>query len=162
MKTILISLILLVITVRQDEKQIDTENSTVECIFTDRNVNGTIGDIQSESTLNWSAPKKSILKGSVAVTTLKTGNFLRDGHLVWDKYFNRSNYPRIYFESMAIEEKSTNTYSITGKLTVKVITKEVQLSAEKKANELELTGTIYTSDFDINISKRRSLPHWQK
>ncbi len=91
MKTILISLILLVIIVRQDQKQIDTENSTVEFIFTDKNVNGTIGDIQSQSTLNWEEPEKSVLKGSVAVTTLKTRNFLRDGHLMWEKYFNRGH-----------------------------------------------------------------------
>lgn len=155
MKTILIPILILFGVFTQNTIQIDTENSTITFNFIDKNVDGTIGNMQSQSSIDWVNPENSKLKGSVAVTTLKTGNFLRDGHLMWEKYFNRSDYPRIYFESTSIQEKGVDSYTITGNLTIKGIKKEVQLTAVKKTNELELTGTIYTSDFDINISKKR-------
>jgi len=141
MKTILIPILILFVVFTQNTKQIDTENSIITFTFTDKDVDGSIGDIQFQSTLNWKEPEKSILKGSVAVTTLKTGNFLRDGHLMWEKYFNRSDYPRIYFESKTIEEKSAGSYTITGNLTIKGIKKEVQLTADKRLTSLSLKET---------------------
>ena len=60
-------------------KKIDATNSTISFLFESKKVKGTIGDIQSSSSIDLDNFENSSLEGSVAITTLKTGNFLRDG-----------------------------------------------------------------------------------
>jgi polyisoprenoid-binding protein YceI len=155
MKPLLLSLFLLISIAAQNTQKVDPENSTISFTFEDKNVVGTIGDIQSQSIIDINQLEKSTLKGSVSVTSLKTGNFLRDGHLMWEKYFNREKYPRIYFESSAIEKQNTNSYLIYGTLTIKGIAKEVIFKGKKNEKGITLISSIYTSDWNINISNLR-------
>ena len=74
---------------------------------------------------------------------------------MWEKYFNRSDYPRIYFESNSIKENKDRTYKVEGNLTIKGISKPVTFLAVKKDNIINITGNIYTSDWNINIQKER-------
>jgi polyisoprenoid-binding protein YceI len=135
--------------------KINTTDSKITFTFDSEGVAGTIGDIQSQSEIDLTQIEESIIKGSVNVSSLETGNFLRDGHLMWEKYFNRSDYPRIYFESTAITAKGTASYSILGNLTIKGISKPVTFTAVKTDGLIKITGTIYTSDWDITIDKER-------
>jgi polyisoprenoid-binding protein YceI len=135
--------------------KINSTDSKITFTFDSEGVAGTIGDIQSQSEIDLTQIEESIIKGSVNVSSLETGNFLRDGHLMWEKYFNRSDYPRIYFESTAITAKGTASYSILGNLTIKGISKPVTFTAVKTDGLIKITGTIYTSDWDITIDKER-------
>jgi polyisoprenoid-binding protein YceI len=135
--------------------KINTTDSKITFTFDSEGVAGTIGDIQSQSEIDLTQIEESIIKGSVSVGSIETGNFLRDGHLMWEKYFNRSDYPRIYFESTAITAKGTASYSILGNLTIKGISKPVTFTAVKTDGLIKITGTIYTSDWDITIDKER-------
>ena len=136
--------------------KINSTDSKITFTFDSEGVAGTIGDIQSQSEIDLTQIEESIIKGSVSVSSLKTGNFLRDGHLMWEKYFNRSDYPRIYFESNSIKENKDRTYKVEGNLTIKGISKPVTFLAVKKDNIINITGNIYTSDWNINIQKERT------
>jgi len=135
--------------------KINTKNSKITFRFEGENFTGTIGGIKSQSEIDVNQLENSTIKGSVSVGSLKTGNFLRDGHLMWEKYFNRSDYPRIYFESNSIKENKDRTYNVEGNLTIKGISKPVAFLAVKKDNIINITGNIYTSDWNINIQKER-------
>lgn len=135
--------------------QINTTASKITFTFESKNVTGSISGIQSESEIDFSQFENSKIKGSVSVSSLKTGNFLRDGHLMWEKYFNRSDYPRIYFESTSITANSDASYSILGNLNIKGISKPVTFTAMKTGNRIKITGSIYSSDWDIRIDKER-------
>ena len=154
MKTIL-TLLLLCISVL-GFSQINTTASKISFTFESKKVTGSIGDIQSQSEIDLSQLENSKIKGSVSVSSLETGNFLRDGHLMWETYFNRSDYPRIYFESTAITAKGTASYSVLGNLTIKGISKPVTFTAVKTDGLIKISGTIYTSDWDITIDKERT------
>jgi len=133
-----------------------TEDSKISFTFESKDITGTIGDIQSESEIDLSQLENSKIKGSVSVSSLETGNFLRDGHLMWEKYFNRSDYPRIYFESTSITPTKEASYTVLGNLTIKGISKPVSFTAVKKGDRIKITGSIYTSDWDISIEEDRT------
>jgi polyisoprenoid-binding protein YceI len=135
--------------------QINTKDSKISFTFESKNVTGSISGMQSQSEIDLTQIEESIIKGSVSVGSIETGNFLRDGHLMWEKYFNRSDYPRIYFESNSIKENKDRTYKVEGNLTIKGISKPVTFMAVKKDNFINITGNIYTSDWNINIQKER-------
>ena len=153
MKTILTFLLLCTSVLGMS--QINTEDSKISFTFESNDVTGSIGGLQSESEIDLSQLENSKIKGSVSVTSLETGNFLRDGHLMWEKYFNRSDYPRIYFESTTITAMGNASYSILGNLTIKGISKSVTFTAVKTDGLIKISGTIYTSDWDISIDKER-------
>jgi len=134
---------------------IDETKSTISFVFESKKVEGTIGDIQSSSTIDFENFENSIIAGSVAVSTLNTGNFLRDGHLMWAKYFNKKEYPRLSFKSNSIVQKESKEYIIKGTLTIKGISKEEKLIASFSDNVLKLNGTINTTDYDITIDKKK-------
>jgi polyisoprenoid-binding protein YceI len=135
--------------------QINTKDSKISFTFESKNVTGSISGIQSQSEIDLSQLEDSKIKGSVSVSSLETGNFLRDGHLMWEKYFNRGDYPRIYFESTAITAKGNASYTILGNLNIKGISKPVTFTAVSTDGLIKITGTIYTSDWDITIDKER-------
>lgn len=136
-------------------QHIDTSASRVNFTFINKNVKGTIGDLQSASEIDLNDFTTSTIKGSVGVTTLDTDNFLRDGHLMWSKYFNRKKYPRIHFNSTKIEKTAASKYKVTGELTLKGTTKTETFIAEIEKSKISITGTINIVDYDIRIQKEK-------
>ncbi|PRP66330.1 YceI family protein [Nonlabens agnitus] len=149
-------LILFLFGMTQISPKINTEKSTVTFTFKSRDLNGTIGDIQSQSSIDLSQLQNSKIKGSVSVQSLDTGNFLRDGHLMWKKYFNEDDYPRINFESTSISNQPDGSFAVEGNLSIKGIEKPVKFQATRTGNNIKVYGSIYTSDWDINIEDDRS------
>ncbi len=132
------------------------EISTAEITFTfvSKNVDGGISGFSSSSSIDLENVSTSKFKGSVAVETLKTGNFLRDWSLKGKKYFNADTYPEISFESTSIETTNTG-FRVTGNLTLKGKSKPITIDFTQKANQLIGTTTLFSSDFGINIKKER-------
>lgn len=127
--------------------------ASISFTFKSKDVSGTIGDFRSKSVIDLQQFENSTLEGSVGVTTLETGNGLRDGHLMWKKYFHRKAHPRISFKSTSIAKSGENSYQITGNLTIKGITKPITFEGKLTASELEISGELNSTDFDIRIEK---------
>lgn len=137
-------------------QQIANKPATISFTFEEAAVTGTISGIESSSIIDINQFEKSVIRGSVSVNTLDTGNFLRDGHLMWKKYFNRSEYPRIYLQSTNIIKKENQSYIITANLTMKGVTNPVILNTVRTDSGLKVTSTIYTSDWNIKINEQRA------
>lgn len=134
---------------------IDAEGAQISFQFPAREVKGTIGELQSESNIDTLDFGNSTLKGSVSLESLKTGNFLRDWHLMSEKYFHRKKQDRIYFQSVRIGKKE-EYYNVWGTLNIKGINESVEFKARVTDSGLELTGEINSSDWDIDILRERS------
>jgi polyisoprenoid-binding protein YceI len=67
--------------------------------------------------------------GSVDVASIDTNNIDRDQHLLSPDFFDAEHYPQITFESTEIEHIVLGTYRVTGDLTIKDVTREVQVEA---------------------------------
>lgn len=138
--------------VAQDNATI--KDATISFVFISKDVNGSIDGFRSSSTIDLENPSRSKFEGSVAVESIKTGNFLRDWSLKGGKYFNKDDYPRMAFESTEVK-KEDDRIIVKGELTIKGITKTLTIQFQKKGNRLIGTASLYCSDFGIHIKKKR-------
>jgi polyisoprenoid-binding protein YceI len=87
----------------------------------------------------------------------------RDKHLRSDDFFAVEKYPTITFESTRIEAMGSNEYAVTGKLTMRGVTKEITLPVtflgevkdpwgNTKAG-FETSTTLNRQDYGINWNK---------
>lgn len=96
------------------------------------------------------------------IDSISTNNEDRDQHLKSDDFFNAVEYPELRFESTNFEKVSEDRYKVTGKLTIRDITKEIELDAihggtvtdqygQTKAG-FEVEGTINRKEFGLTWS----------
>ena len=95
------------------------------------------------------------------IDSINTRNADRDAHLKSDDFFNAESYPQLKFESTSFE-KDGDDYKLKGDLTIRDVTKEVELDVEfngvavdpygqTKAG-FELSGKINRKDFGLKWS----------
>ena len=63
----------------------------------------------------------------IDVGSITTENEMRDKHLKSDEFFNAEKYPTITFKSKDIKKIDKNKYILTGDLTIRDVTKNVEL-----------------------------------
>lgn len=100
--------------------------------------------------------------GKVKTASVDTNESGRDDHLRNADFFDVENYPEITFESTSIEAIDEDSLKITGNLTIKDTTNEVELVAELGGTEvdpwgndrvgLEAVGKISRGDFGIKFN----------
>lgn len=129
-------------------------NAEITFSFPSYGINGSIKGFLSTSIVHWDDLSSSAFQGTVSVTTLKTGNFLRDWHLKGRKFFNASDFPLIEFKSSSVVAEN-GSMTVRGDLTMKGITKPLTIDFVKTANGLTGTALLYSSDFDIVIKPER-------
>lgn len=130
------------------------KSATVTFSFEKKEVTGSISGFSSVSVIDWDNLENSTFEGTVKTETLKTGNFVRDWSLKSGKYFDTDTFPTISFKSNGIVKQS-NGMLVSGTLTLKGISKPIEMKFVKSTSGLTGTTTLYTSDFDISILKNR-------
>jgi len=96
------------------------------------------------------------------VNSIDTNQADRDGHLQSPEFFDAAQFPTIEFVSTSFEKKSDSVYAVKGHLTMKGITKEVELTAEfggemvdpwgnRKAG-FEVSGLVKREEFGLTWS----------
>ncbi len=96
---------------------------------------------------------------TVDVNSINTGVDMRDGHLKTDDFFNAASFPDMKFESTAFKKLSGNKYELTGKLTIRDVTKAVKFDVvyggtakDQQGNTkagFQATTTINRLDYNI-------------
>jgi polyisoprenoid-binding protein YceI len=74
-------------------------------------------------------PANSRVQGSAQVASIETGNADRDEHLRGPDFFDAERFPEIRYASTRIEHVEGGTYRVTGELTIKDVTREVEMEA---------------------------------
>jgi polyisoprenoid-binding protein YceI len=64
------------------------------------------------------------------IASIDTNNADRDNHLKSADFFDAQTFPKMTFESRSINQNTDGTYTITGDLTIKDISKSVELKVE--------------------------------
>lgn len=100
------------------------------------------------------------LEGVVDLTSATTDEEQRDGHLASPEFFDVARHPQASFRSTSFEQLGDGTIRVAGGLTLKGVTKEIELTGsiagpatDPSGNErvgLELAGVIDRTDFGIN------------
>ncbi|MEW7292060.1 YceI family protein [Aquimarina sp. 2304DJ70-9] len=133
----------------------DKKNSKISFDFISEDTSGTIGGLDFRIDFNPNDTENALFKGTAEIKTLDTGNFLRDGHLMWEKFFHKKKYPKIAFSSKQVVAFENNTFKVIGDLTIKGITKEVIITFTLDDKKLSGKTTIHTSDYSVNIHDER-------
>jgi polyisoprenoid-binding protein YceI len=78
---------------------------------------------------NWDkdSPENSTVEVRIKTASIFTDNEKRDGHLKSPDFFDAQSYPEITFVSEKIEAKGDNKYVAYGDLTMRGITKKIEL-----------------------------------
>jgi len=133
---------------------VNEDKATVDFLFLDDDVDGTLTDFKFTGTLNFNALETSTLSGTVAAETIDTDNWLRNRHLR-NKYFKSKDFPLLKFKSDSISAEGDDLI-VNGMLTIKGISKAAIFRFTKTSNLLTGKTAINASDFDINIHKEAS------
>ncbi len=92
------------------------------------NVKGEFKDFKAE--IDNEEFEKSAVKVSIEASSIFTNNNDRDNHLKSADFFDVENFPLISFSSTKFEKVDDDEYKLTGLLTIKDISKEVELDVE--------------------------------
>jgi polyisoprenoid-binding protein YceI len=119
-------------------------------------VRGKFGEFQGTVDATADAPA---LSGTVEVKSIDTGDENRDTHLTSPEFFDVANHPQISFHSTAGEPAADGKLRLTGEITIKGITKPIELTGvvaeggtDPWGNErigFELETVIDRRDFDL-------------
>jgi polyisoprenoid-binding protein YceI len=74
-------------------------------------------------------PSGSRVEGSAKVASIDTGNAERDAHLRSAEFFDADRFPEIHYASTRIEHVEGGAYRVTGDLTIKDVSQEVEMQA---------------------------------
>ncbi|MFN8437208.1 MAG: YceI family protein [Cytophagales bacterium] len=96
---------------------------------------------------------------SIKANSISTNQNDRDNHLKSGDFFDAEKYPSLSFKNGILKKKSKEDYSLTGELTIKDVTKTVELNVEyggvskdpwgnTKAG-FEVTGKINRTEFGL-------------
>jgi len=112
-----------------------------------------------EGTLEADPQGSARASGLVHVASIDTSNRDRDDHLRSPDFFDAERYPEIRFRSTRIERPEPSTYRVFGELTIKEITREVELQASVLGSgrdpwgndriAIEATGELDRRDFGL-------------
>lgn len=93
------------------------------------------------------------------VESIDTKNGQRDAHLKSPDFFHAVNYPKLTFNSTAVDKKNASEYVVTGDLTIRGVSRQVRLDAIYNGsvkgfggidvNGFEITGKINRQDFGL-------------
>jgi len=116
---------------------------------------GTIEGFKGSFNFNEQDLANSFISGSVDVTSLKTGNFMRDMHLKSYGYFWVNEFARMSFRSKSIEKKG-NKYLMKGELGIRDLrnTIEIEFDFNKSENLFSGNTTFNIADWEIQPMKK--------
>jgi polyisoprenoid-binding protein YceI len=96
---------------------------------------------------------------TIETQSIDTDNEKRDNHLKSDDFFNAEKFPQLKFKSKSMKKVGNNKYKLTGDLTIRDVTKQVELNVvyggmandgygNKKAG-FKITGTVNRFDYNL-------------
>ncbi len=102
----------------------------------------------------------AVINFEADVNSLTTNNEQRDGHLKSDDFFAAEKFPTVNFVSKSFTYKGDKVFNLTGDLTLRGVTKSIELSVEyggtmtdpygQVKSGFEITGKINRKDFGLS------------
>jgi len=120
-------------------------------------VKGAMKGLKTTILFDETNPEKSKITATIDAKTLNTGNGMLNKHAMSETAIDAEKYPEITFVSESVSGKS-GSYTATGKLTLKGVTKEIKLpfTFENKGAEGLFKGTFTVVTKDFNITRAGS------
>ena len=101
------------------------------------NVKGEFGRVTGSVEFDPSNLAGSHVEASIDAATVNTREAQRDSHLKSFDFLDVGRYPAITFRSSEIVSAGENSYEVTGDLTIRGVTHEVQLAVDSLTSEIQ-------------------------
>jgi len=94
-----------------------------------------------------------VLAVDIDATSVDTGSGIKDGTLKSDKFFDVKNHPAITFRSTKISQTGPDTFTVTGNLTIRGVSKPetLALKANRTGSGGQVTGTMTFNRKDFGM-----------
>jgi polyisoprenoid-binding protein YceI len=123
-------------------------------------VTGSFKNFSGNVSFNGEDLESADIAFTLDVNSIDTNQAQRDGHLKSADFFDVANYPEIQFTSGSLKKVKGDLYRLTGNLTMRDVTKTVELDAEYGGSAkdgygntkmgFEVSGAIHRKDFGLN------------
>ena len=115
--------------------------------FDGSGADGTFDVLHGEVSFHPDNPTVSTFDIEIPVSSINTGNNVKDGHAQNKNWFYADKYPNISFESKEVQSLGGNRYRVTGDLTMRGQTRAIAFDFTFSENE---NGGILRAEFQIN------------
>ncbi|SEJ65247.1 Polyisoprenoid-binding protein YceI [Dyadobacter koreensis] len=125
-------------------------------------VTGSFKSFSGYATTEGDQFENAAIEFSIDANSVDTGQPGRDEHLRAADFFETEEHPQFKFTSTSFKKAKGDVYNLLGNLTIKGITKEVELEAEYGGTEkdnygnikvgFEVTGTIDRKEFGVTFN----------
>jgi len=105
-------------------------------------VRGSFKEFTGTAHIDAANPSASSVTLTIQTGSVDTGQADRDGHLVSADFFDAENNPTITFVSTNVDKVDSDTWDITGDLTIKGTTKPVTISFEETGSAQDPFGNM--------------------
>ncbi len=105
-------------------------------------VTGRFKDFDVKVTQTGDTFTDSYVEAVIKTASVNTDNERRDNHLRSDDFLNVEQFPEMIFKSNSVKKTGKNTYSISGNLTIRNVTKPVVLNALYRGEIKDPKGNI--------------------
>lgn len=122
------------------------------------NVNGSFGTFEAKAKTHGDDFASAQFEFTAAIDSINTGVSDRDAHLKSDDFFNAEHYPQLVLKG-AVIHKDGNDIKVLGDLTIRDVTKPIELTGEFNGIVVDpygqtkagivLNGKINRSDFGL-------------
>jgi polyisoprenoid-binding protein YceI len=126
------------------------------------NISGSFTNFQVKAETRGNDFTTASITVTADMSTISTNNTQRDAHLRNSDFFEVDQHPEMKFKSTKVEEIDSNTFVLHGNLTLKGITKPVQLNVEYSPVTRDpwggeragftINGKIRRTDWGINFN----------
>lgn len=125
-------------------------------------VTGAFNKFEGGAVTNGENFENADINFNIDVNSIHTNQEARDGHLKSADFFDTANYPSITFKSTSFTKVKDDVYRLAGELTMKGVTKPVEVEAEFGGAEkdaygnmkygFEVTGKINRKEFGLTYN----------
>jgi polyisoprenoid-binding protein YceI len=123
-------------------------------------VRGRFTRVTVDADLDPAAPAAARARVEIDVRSIDTGDEQRDAHLRGADFFDADNHPTIVFQLASVTPKGGDEYRLAGELTIRGVTRPVELDAEYHGavndpwgnvkTGLSVSGSVNRRDWDLS------------
>lgn len=124
-------------------------------------VRGNFGDFEAKINLDEQNFANSTVEATVQVASIETRDEKRDGHLRSSDFFAADQFPTLTFKSKRIENVRGDSFDLVGDLTIRGVTKEVTLKANREGSGVSPFGmTVFGFTAESKINRKDFGLNW--
>jgi polyisoprenoid-binding protein YceI len=105
-------------------------------------VRGQFGDFDGTAHIDTANPAGSSAKVNIRAASISTGQADRDGHLVSPDFFDVETFPELTFVATDVARADASTWTVTGDLTIKGVTRPVSIDFESTGSARDPFGNL--------------------